>query len=212
MYDETGSNKINTTDTLAATGYWPARAVKYFYQGKYSRAVELCKENLPHHTGPVSARLIYARALYHAGQLDSAAEQFFAVLALDTDNLVALKYLGDLNYKRGNELTAMSYYLRILELDPLCRGLKSDLTGRPGRSKETTRTITINRPGEKVPPKITPLLREIHFYTETVGDLYLAQGHSRLAAEDFRVLNNREQNPRLVEKLSRAEQKIKEKE
>lgn len=212
MSDETGSNTVTTTDTLAATGYWPARAAKYFYEGKYARVVELCKENLPHHTSLVSAHLIYARALYHAGQLDSAAEQLFAVLALDTDNIVALKYLGDLNYNRGNEFTAMSYYLRILELDPLCGGLKSDLTGHPGGSRETTRTITISRPGEKTPPKKTPLLREIHFYTETVGDLYLAQGHPRLAAEVFRVLNSREQNPRLIEKLFRAEQKIKEKE
>ena len=212
MSDEKGSRSVNITDTLAATGYWTARAAKYFYEGQYSRAVVLCKENLPHHTSLVSAHLIYARALYHAGQLDSAAEQLFAVLALDTDNIVALKYLGDLNYRRGDEFTAMSYYLRILELDPLCEGLKSDLNNQPSGVKETTRTITISRPGEKTPSKKKPLLRDIHFYTETVGDLYLAQGHPRLAAEVFRVLNNREQNPRLIEKLSKAEQKVKEKE
>ena len=54
--------------------------------------------------------------------------------------------------------------------------------------------------------------RDIPFYTETVADLYLAQGYPRLAADVYRNLSSVGQNPRLSEKLARAEEKIKQKE
>ncbi|MBU0982891.1 MAG: hypothetical protein KKA42_03410, partial [candidate division Zixibacteria bacterium] len=54
--------------------------------------------------------------------------------------------------------------------------------------------------------------RSIPFFTETMGDLYLAQGHSRLAAEVFRHLIDQNDNPRLADKLMQAEGKTKERE
>ncbi len=49
-------------------------------------------------------------------------------------------------------------------------------------------------------------------YTETVGDLYLQQGFSRLAEEIFSHLQEKNSNPRLAEKLASVREKIKEKE
>jgi len=200
-------SRQSTTAVLAAEGYWPAQAAQFLIEGKCSRAVELCREHLSQQPNLLSGRLIYAQALYRAGQLRSAVEEFYRVLSHDPDNIVALKGLGDIKWAEGDDIMAVAHYQRVLEIDPHCRGLRSPVADH---HKETTRTITITRPGETLTQKKT-FLRDIYFYTETMGDLYMAQGHHRLAAQVFRTLAERSQNPRLQEKLSQAEQIVKEK-
>ncbi len=154
--------------------------------------------------------MIYGRTLYCAGQLESAAEQFYSILAHDPENLVALKLMGDIKHDSGDTVTALSYYRRVLEIDPNCCGLCSPVQRH---RRETTQTITLVRHSEPVPAdaKETSNLRRIQFFTETIGDLYLAQGHSRMAAEVFRILSKSNDNPRLAEKLRISEKKIEEK-
>lgn len=210
MFDPTDSGHTDSVETLASRGHRAAMAAQSLSQGKYSRAVEACKEYLSEYPESLSGRLILAQALYHAGQTESAEKQFFRALSMDPDNLVALKYLGDIKFARQDETGAMSDYRRVLELDPYCRALCCPFdTSR----KETTRTITILRAEETTEETESKrTLREIPFYTETIGDLYLAQGYPRLAADVFRNLSQTTQNPRIVEKLNRAEEKIKQKE
>lgn len=207
---DTDSSSANRpgSDFTSDTSYWLAAAARHLAAGKYSAVVELCKEHLAESADLLSGRLLYARALFEAGQTESASEQFYQALALDPDNSVALKYLGDIAYKTGDEFTAFSYYARILELDPNCRGIKSDL--KP-KTTQTTRTINLVRHEETAAP-VTGPLRAIPFYTETMGDLYLKQGHPRLAAEVFRTLNEQTPRPSLLEKLKQAEDKARDKE
>lgn len=202
-------DKERTVNQVTDANYWPVRAAKFVSMGRYSRAVEICKEYLPSYPEILSGRIIYARAFYYAGQIESAKEEFHHVLQLDPDNLVALKYLSDISFSQGDELVAMANYNRILQLDPGCGGLKSELK----KNKiERTKTITITRGSEPAGQTEAPPLRDIPFYTETIGDLYLAQGHPRLAVKVFEALNNSGNIPRLAEKISRARQIVKEKE
>jgi len=205
--DSSAVSAGSLTDRLASLGYWPARARKLVEQGKYALAVELCREHLSESPDLLSGRVTYATALHLAGQTEMAAEQFFSVLSRDPDNLVALKYLGDIKFALGDEVTAMTYYRRVQTLDPLGRGLSCPI--RTARV-EQTRTITLRRPTESAPPPGP--LRSIPFYTETLADLYFAQGYPRLAAEIYRVLNERNHTSRLAEKLEQAEQSIRQKE
>jgi tetratricopeptide (TPR) repeat protein len=196
------------TDRLADRGYWVAIAARRLGEGKYSDVVRLCGGNMDAEMTPLSARLIYAQALYRSGQIDSAAEQFHHVLMIDPENVVALKYLGDICFTSGDHFAAIADYGRVMEVDPYCRGLKSDIRKHQSR---TTRTITLlGRSETRIEPP--DRLREIPFFTETIGDLYLAQGHPRLAARVFRRLTESGDPPRIAEKLSLAESKIKEKE
>lgn len=195
----------NLAATLAAEGYWPARAERLISDDQFAAAIELCRDRLADDPDLLSGRTLYAQALYLAGQHELAAEQCFYVLSLDPDNLVALKYLGDIKYAAGDEQAALSYYKRVLQIDPECTGLKCEVRPRPS---QTTRTVTLHRPGESAERKKTAM--RIPFYTETIGDLYLNQGHPRLAAEVFRNLHEKNANPRLADKLSRAEKLIKE--
>jgi tetratricopeptide (TPR) repeat protein len=196
-----------TVRDLADRGYWPARAARFVAEGLYSRAVEICLEHLSENDDLISGHLIYAVALYKAGQTESAAERFYEVLARDPDNLVALKYLGDIKYAAGEEFAALADYNRVLEIDPGCRGLKCDLSLK---KRETTRSITITRGEEIEDTSRSHPLRSIPFYTETLADLYLAQGHARLAVEVYDYLIKKGDNPRLQNKLSQARNKVKE--
>jgi tetratricopeptide (TPR) repeat protein len=194
-----------TIDRLAAAGYHPALAARRVAEGKYSQAVELCREILADNPQLLSAHLIYGKALYLSGQAESAAEQFRHALALDPDNLVALKYLADIHFTGGEEMAAITGYSRILAIDPNTGGLASPLSAR---SRERTRTITLGRGAEEAGYRARAPLRPIPFFTETMGDIYLSQGHFRLAAEVYRTLSNRNANPRLRDKLTRAEGKL----
>jgi len=197
------------TKKLAEHGYWPARAAVCMAEGWYSKAVEICLENLPHYPHLVSGYVIYALALYLAGQTESATEQFYDVLARDPDNITALKYLGDIKFMAGDEITAIANYHRVFDIDPYCQGLKCAIVLK---NRETTRSITINRGEESIDLQKKQPLRSIPFYTETVADLYLAQGHTRLAEEIYDYLNRNGANPRLRYKLTQTRNKIKEKE
>jgi len=210
MFKDARHSHKTSWEELCLTGYAPAVAATHLREGRYSKAVEICREQLERETDLLSVRLILARALYHAGQTDSAAEQFYHVLSVDPDNLVALKYLADIKFANSDEMTALAGYRRVLEIDPDCHALYSPLSPK---ARETTRTITIKRPleaADKVPSRAP--LRKIYFYTETMGDLFLAQGHSRLAAEVYRSLGQSAPNLRLDEKLARADRKAQDKE
>jgi tetratricopeptide (TPR) repeat protein len=206
---ERSNSDESLSDQLALSGYWPARAAKLLLEGKYSGVVEICREHLEGEPDIVSGRLIYAIALYRAGQVESAVDQFYHVLSRDPDNLVALKYLGDIKFAAGDELTALANYRRILEIDPYCRGVKCEVR-RP--DEETTHTVTLRRKAERGPAERGSGIREIPFFTETMGDLYLAQGYARLAAAVYQQLADKSDNPRLKDKLIAAEKKIRERE
>lgn len=203
--EESGSSLAGK---LASQGYWPARAARFFEQGKLSAAVELCRENLQAEPNLLSGRLIYAKVLYHAGQSESAEEQFYRALTLDPDNMIALKYLGDICFAANEEMSALAFYGRVAANDRGWKGLKSDLsTHRPA----TARTIKlVGRSEAKVRKGQEVNLRPVPFCTETIGDLYLAQGYPRLAQKVFQTLNSRNQSVRLQEKLARAEEQVRE--
>jgi tetratricopeptide (TPR) repeat protein len=200
---------LQSNNRLTEQGYWPAVALGHLKEGRFSRAVEICRERMSEEDEVLSGRLIYALALYRAGQVEPAIEQFYAVLAIEPDNLTALKYLGDLKFDEGDEIAAQASYHRILEIDPLCEGLKGDLK----RSQSMkTRTIKLNRPAETETPPQKKMNVDIPFFTETIGDLYMKQGYPRLASEVFDTLLAGSENPRLMKKLDAAREKINEKE
>jgi tetratricopeptide (TPR) repeat protein len=196
-------------ERLAAAGYWAARAAKSLAEAKTGEAISICREHLPRSPRLASGHAIYAGALMASGQSDLAAEEFRKVLAIDPDHQVALKALGDIAFDANDTATALAYYHRILELDPGCLGLKSRLAAPV---QHVTRTVTLTRPAETSGVRSERPGWEIPFYTETIGDLYLAQGHPRLAADVFRHLSQNCRTPRLADKLALAESKIKEKE
>jgi len=190
---------------LASKGYWPALAMEYFTERKYSRAIELCMIRLRDYPDALSGRIIYARALYHTGQYESAEEQFYKVLQRDPENMVALKYIGDLKFKGGDEATAFSYYSKVLDADPKTSALASPVNFEKIEKEEKTQVLTLKKRAEK-PNEKELLLREMPFKTQTLGDLLLKQGHPRLALQVFRELALTSDDPKLLDKIEKTEQ------
>lgn len=197
----------NPIQELAQKGYWPAVAMTYLAEGKYSQAAQLCLLRLKDNPELVSGRIVLALAYFRAGQYEAAEKCFHHILHDDPENLVALKYLGDLKFQAGDEEIAFSYYNRIRQIAGRDIELASRLEDRPiGK----TNVLTLRKGSEKNETTPGPL-RQIPFVTETLGDLLLAQGHPRLALRVYQELNAESEDPRLTEKLNRAEELLKDK-
>ena len=207
-YMEAVTHKDNSIE-LSRKGYWPAMAAQFLDEEKYSRAVDLCRRMLESEPEIISGRVILARSLYHAGEYKQAREQFSQILREDASNLVALKYLGDLLFREGEEAAALAHYRRVLEIDPCCRGLVCPVE----RAEEVRmRQLTIKRAAEQVVKRDKAPLSEPAFLTETIGDIYQDQGYFRLAEKVYSRLLAERDNNRIAGKLRDIKDKLGKKE
>ncbi|MFH1701676.1 MAG: hypothetical protein ABIE07_13945 [Candidatus Zixiibacteriota bacterium] len=189
---------------LASQGYLPAVAQKHFEAGEYSRAVDICLRHIENDPGSLSAHLIMARSLFFAGDYERSQSEFLKTLTFDSNNLTALKFLGDISLEEGHEAIAMSYYRKVFELAPNCRGL---YCGINKVEKAQTHRLKIKRKSERIPLGDDKVL-EPAFVTETIGDIYREQGYYKLAREVYRRLIIDEDNSRILSKLSSVEKKL----
>src|SRR5687767_9366331 len=118
-------------------------ANEYRKAGDLEQAIALCRAHLPNQTAHISGHIVLAQALYEAGSTDESRSVFEASLELDPENLIALRYLGDLARESGDVSTARSWYTRMLEVDPrndeighLIRSI--DEVPQPAASPEST--------------------------------------------------------------------------
>jgi tetratricopeptide (TPR) repeat protein len=190
------------TSELSAKGYWPAKAREYLERRQYSKSVEVCTSGLKDNPEILSGRIVLAQALYHTNQLNEAESQFYRILQTDPDNILALKYLGDLKFRAGDEITAFAYYEKVLKLDKYTHGLKSSLDKRDPEKLKATTLLTFKKNGESI-DDARERLRQLPFDTETTGDLLLEQGHTRMANRIFKNLFKKNQSPRLLEKIEK---------
>lgn len=196
---------------LSSKGYWPAVARDYFREEKYDKVLELCRRRLPENPKLISGRLIYALALYRSGEIEKAETEFYNILRVDSENLAALKCLGDIKFASGETDTAVSFYERVLAIEPYCTGL-SDAINEKERIKG--QAIILKRGGEILDADLdqddSP--GDLPFRTETMGDLLLSQGHARLALDIFEDLAGRTGESRFEEKAEHARTLLKKKE
>jgi tetratricopeptide (TPR) repeat protein len=98
--------------------YFAPLANEYRKLGDLAQAIALCREYLPGQPGHMSGHIVFGQALYDHGELAEAQAVFEAALALDPENLIALRYLGDIARAHGDALAARRWYGRVLEADP----------------------------------------------------------------------------------------------
>src|SRR5215210_6105914 len=101
-----------------ARRYFAPLANEYRKAGDLDRAIEICRAHLPQQPGHMSGHIVYGQALYESRQLDEAKTVFEAALALDPENLIALRHLGDIARDSMDPTTARVWYLRVLDADP----------------------------------------------------------------------------------------------
>src|SRR5215213_1605888 len=98
--------------------YFAPLANEYRKLGDVDQAIALCQEHLADQPGHMSGHIVYGQALFEKGDLDEAGRVFTAALALDPENLIALRHLGDIARARGEHTVAREWYQRVLDADP----------------------------------------------------------------------------------------------
>jgi tetratricopeptide (TPR) repeat protein len=98
--------------------YFAPLANEYRKAGDLAQAIALCREHLPKQPGHMSGHIVFGQALFENGDIDEAQQVFEAALALDPENLIALRHLGDIARQRGDALSARRWYGRVLDADP----------------------------------------------------------------------------------------------
>ena len=98
--------------------YFAPLANEYRKLGDLTQAIALCRAHLPNQPGHISGHIVLAQALYEARELGESRTIFEAALDLDPENLIALRYLGDIAREQGQPLQARGWYERVLDADP----------------------------------------------------------------------------------------------
>lgn len=98
--------------------YFAPLANEYRKAGDLSQAIALCRDFLPTQPGHMSGHIVFGQALFEAGELGEARSVFEAALALDPENLIALRHLGDIAKAMGDPAQARRWYERVLDADP----------------------------------------------------------------------------------------------
>ncbi len=115
--------------------YFAPLANEYRKSGDPDQAIAICREFLPQQPGHMSGHIVYGQALFDAQQLDEAKAVFDTALTLDPENLIALRYLGDIARGMGDPPTARLWYQRVLDADPRnaeISALLTELADAPG--------------------------------------------------------------------------------
>lgn len=98
--------------------YFAPLANEHRKLGELEQAITLCRTHLPQQPHHVSGHIVLGQALFDAGDVSDARGTFEQALDLDPENLIALRFLGDIARSQGEYLTARQWYERVLEADP----------------------------------------------------------------------------------------------
>jgi len=93
-------------------------ANEYRKLGDLDVAIEICRAHVPLQPTYISGYIVLGQALFERGEADEARSTFETALALDPENLIALRQLGDIARASGDLDAARGWYHKLLEVDP----------------------------------------------------------------------------------------------
>ena len=133
--------------------YFAPLANEYRKAGELSTAVAICREELARFPGHMSGHVVLGQALYESRRPTEAQAAFERALALDPENLIALRHLGDIARDRGDLREARTWYERVLEADPRNDDIAAQLSRlAPGYGRPTQAPAYVPHPTMPVPP------------------------------------------------------------
>jgi tetratricopeptide (TPR) repeat protein len=128
----------------------------YRKAGELDRAIELCTAGLERHPDYVSAHIVFGRCLIDQKNDAGAADVFRKVLALDPENVLALKILAEIAERGGRYDEAADWLSRLLSADPMNGDAAEALARTKGRAAQATAARTSERVARLVPEAAPP--------------------------------------------------------
>lgn len=190
----------------------------YRKAGMLEEAIQVCLEGLKTHPNYASAHMVLGRSYMEKGTFAEAEDEFCRVIELSPDNTLAHRLLGEVYEGQEKWEMARAQYQRALDLNPFDQEVK-----------ELLAKLWVKVPGEEERKVLSPALREGAItevpieaealplegeitkdreevlITETLGDLYLHQGHGDRAASIYEQLLSKDpSNEALLHKLEKA--------
>lgn len=132
--------------------YFAPLANEYRKAGDAERAIELCRTYLPQQPTHMSGYIVYGQALFDAERTDEASAVFQQALTLDPENIIALRYLGDIARAKGDRSAAIRWYGKVMELDPR----NDEITEMIAELASPDQPRRYEGPERPVPPTIRP--------------------------------------------------------
>ena len=98
--------------------YFAPLANEYRKAGDLAQAIAISRQHLADQPGHMSGHIVFGQALFENKDHAEARSVFEAALALDPENLIALRHLGDIARDEADYASARTWYQRVLDADP----------------------------------------------------------------------------------------------
>jgi tetratricopeptide (TPR) repeat protein len=165
----------------------------YRKSGEIDQAISLLEKGLEKFPRYASAHVILGKCFYDRGATERSKGEFARVLEIDGENMVALKFMGDILFAEDRRDEAAEYFRRIIAIDPM-----NEEVARALKDMEESVVMKETDLGEEQPArKGSP--RELA--TMTLAAIYAAQGYHSKAIKIFREILTREPGNREAKEM-----------
>ncbi len=165
----------------------------YRKKGDTVKAIEILEQGLERFPQYASGRVILGKCFYDTGATERAKAEFRRVLEIDADNMVALKYLGDILLAEERRPEAADCYRKLLAIDPLNEEVSRSL-------KEIEHSF-VAKEIDLADGKRARDERPRDLATITLAGIYAAQGYHNKALAIYRDVLAREPSNREAKEM-----------
>ncbi len=161
----------------------------YRKSGEIDKAIELCEKGLEGYPDYASAHVILGKCFYDKGATERSRAEFERVIEIDPENMVALKFMGDILMAEGDRDASISCYRRILAIDPTNEEVSVRLKGLEDEFHE--KEIDLDDAGT-----VRKTEQPADLATMTLAGIYAAQGYYNKALKIYNEIIDAEPDNR----------------
>jgi len=165
----------------------------YRKSGEVDKAIEILEKGLEKFPRYASAHVILAKCYYDKGATERAKAEFRRVLELDGENMVALKFMGDILLAEDSRPEAAEYYRKVLAIDPT--------NGEVARALKEMEASFLVKEIDLADSKTARDERPRELATMTLAGIYAAQGYYNKALRIYSDVLDREPGNREAKEM-----------